>query len=74
MKAYADRLAALGKPVTLVVDPDGGHGPTTPAGQQAFLYLLEESLHRALGGPAPAPPEAAVARLLAAPAQAEARR
>lgn len=42
----------LGKPVSLLVDPDEGHNPRKPIVRQAYTYLLQQMLHKHLGGPA----------------------
>jgi dipeptidyl aminopeptidase/acylaminoacyl peptidase len=47
---YAARLKALGKDVSLLIDPDSGHGLDEPLASKAQLYLLERMLHRHLGG------------------------
>ena len=47
---YAATLQALGKDVTLFIDPEEGHSPRAPLTREAFLYLLEDLLHRHLGG------------------------
>ena len=62
---YVARLQGLGKPVSLLVDPDEGHHARNPVARKAQLHLLLAMLHRYLGGPAPAAPEQAVARYLA---------
>lgn len=62
---YAAQLKRLGKDVALYVDPDAGHALEDPVAREAWLYLTEQMLHRHLGGPAPAPPDAEVARYLA---------
>jgi dipeptidyl aminopeptidase/acylaminoacyl peptidase len=51
---YVGQARRLGKPVTLMIDPDAGHGPGGPASADALLYLMELALHRHLGAPAPA--------------------
>jgi dipeptidyl aminopeptidase/acylaminoacyl peptidase len=53
---YAARLRRLGKPVTLYVEPDGGHSPTDPLPREAYVYLMEAMLHAHLGGAAADPP------------------
>lgn len=53
---YAARLRQLGKPVTLYVEPDGGHSPTDPLPREAYVYLMEAMLHAHLGGAAPEAP------------------
>lgn len=61
---YAARLQALGKPVSLLVDPSEGHNPRDPLARRAQVHLLLEMLHRHLGAP-PAPrPDDALARYL----------
>lgn len=62
---YAAQLKRLGKDVAFYVDPDAGHALEDPVAREAWLYLTEQMLHRHLGGPAPAPPDAEVARYLA---------
>lgn len=62
---YAAQLKRLGKDVALYVDPDAGHALEDPVAREAWLYLTEQMLHRYLGGPAPAAPDAEVARYLA---------
>jgi dipeptidyl aminopeptidase/acylaminoacyl peptidase len=47
---YAAQLKALGKDVSLLIDPDSGHGLDEPLAREAQLYLLERMLHRHLGG------------------------
>jgi dipeptidyl aminopeptidase/acylaminoacyl peptidase len=51
---YAARLQALGKPVSLLVDPDEGHNPKKAIVRQAYVYLLGQLLHQHLGVTAPA--------------------
>jgi dipeptidyl aminopeptidase/acylaminoacyl peptidase len=66
IRTYVDGVRTSHRDVRLVIDPQGGHGPTTPMGQQAYLYLLELALHQHLAGPAPAPPSAELAEFLGA--------
>ena len=47
---YVGEARRLGKPVSLLIDPDGGHGPTTRLGAEASLYMIELAAHRHLGG------------------------
>lgn len=55
---YAGEARRLGKPLSLLIDPDAGHTPESPLGAEAFLYLLELAAHRHLGGGlSPASPE-----------------
>ena len=49
---YVARLQGLGKPVSLLVDPDEGHNPRKPIVRQAYAHLLQQMLHRYAGGPA----------------------
>ena len=59
---YAATLKALDKPVSLYVEPGGGHSPDAPLPREAYFYLMEAMLHAHLGG---AEPEAPGARLRA---------
>ncbi|NKJ21505.1 prolyl oligopeptidase family serine peptidase [Dyella sp. SG609] len=52
--SYAASLKALGKPVSLLVDPDSGHQLEAPMARLATLYLLETALQGPLGGRADA--------------------
>jgi dipeptidyl aminopeptidase/acylaminoacyl peptidase len=63
--SYVARLQALGKPVTLYVDPDEGHNARNPVVREAVAHLLERLLHQYLGAPPPAPPREEVAAYLA---------
>jgi dipeptidyl aminopeptidase/acylaminoacyl peptidase len=54
---YAARLRALGRDVSLFVDPKSGHRIEEPATQEQYLYLMERMLGANLGmrwGPPPA--------------------
>jgi dipeptidyl aminopeptidase/acylaminoacyl peptidase len=53
---YVATLRTLGAPVSLLVEPGGGHSPTDPIPREAYLYAMEAMLHRYLGGAAPEPP------------------
>jgi dipeptidyl aminopeptidase/acylaminoacyl peptidase len=53
---YAATLRTLGKPVSLYVEPGGGHSPSSPLAMDAYAYLMEAMLHAHLGGAAPEPP------------------
>ena len=55
---YAAKLKTLGKPVSLYVEPGGGHSPVDPLPREAYAYLMEAMLHAHLGGVAPEPPGA----------------
>jgi dipeptidyl aminopeptidase/acylaminoacyl peptidase len=61
---YAARLQGLGKPVSLLVDPDEGHNTRKPVVRRAVQHLLLQMLHRHLGGPPVAAPDQEVARYL----------
>ena len=53
---YAARLKQLGKPVSLYVEPGGGHSPAAPLPREAYAYLMLRMLHAHLGGQAPEAP------------------
>lgn len=53
---YVARLKAQGSPVTLLVEPNGGHSPVEPVPREAYLFAMEGMLQRHLGGPQPEPP------------------
>lgn len=53
---YVATLKTLGRPVSLLVEPDGGHSPLDPVPREAYLYAMEAMLHRHLGGGTPEPP------------------
>ena len=55
---YAARLKRLGKPVSLYVEPGGGHSPGARIPREAYAYLVEAMLHAHLGGAAPDAPGA----------------
>lgn len=61
---YVARLQGLGKPVSLLVDPDEGHNPRKQIVRQAYIHLVQQMLHRHLGGPAVAPPSPELAKYL----------
>lgn len=54
--AYAATLKTLRRPVTLLVEPNGGHSPVDPVPREAYLFAMETMLQQYLGGPAPEPP------------------
>ncbi|MDB4907999.1 MAG: peptidase prolyl oligopeptidase active site domain protein [Gemmatimonadetes bacterium] len=55
---YVSEVRRAGKAVSVLIDPEGGHGPTTPLGTEASLYMIELAAHRHLGGGlAPASPD-----------------
>ena len=47
---YATALKQAGKPVSLVIDPDAGHGPNHALAAEALIYLAERAAHQHLGG------------------------
>lgn len=47
---YAAQLRRLDKPVSLFVEPGGGHSPVAPLPREAYAYLVEAMLHAHLGG------------------------
>ena len=52
---YVATLKAQATPVTLLVDPEGGHSPVDPIPREAYLFAMETMLQRHLGGPVPEP-------------------
>jgi dipeptidyl aminopeptidase/acylaminoacyl peptidase len=61
---YAARLLQLGKDVDLYIEKRGGHEPDGAVPREAWLYLLEDSLQRELGGITLAPPGTDLANYL----------
>lgn len=59
---YVARLQRLGKPVSLYLEPGGGHSPLAPVPREAYAYLMVQMLHAHLGG---SPPDAPGAELRA---------
>ena len=53
---YAATLKALRRPVSLLVEPNGGHSPTDLVPREAYLFAMETMLQHHLGGPVPEPP------------------
>ena len=53
---YSATLKSQGRPVTLLVEPGGGHSPVDPVPREAYLFGMETMLQRHLGGPAPEAP------------------
>ncbi len=47
---YVGEARRLGKPLSLLIDPDSGHVPESVLGIEASLYLIELAAHRHLGG------------------------
>lgn len=62
---YAARLRALGRDVSLFVDPKSGHRIDDPATQEQYLYLMEHMLGANLGRPWGPPPAGDAGRSLA---------
>jgi len=62
---YVARLQALGRPVSLLVDPDEGHNPRNPLARRAQMQLLLQMVQRYLGGPPAPKSDAALATYLA---------
>ena len=62
---YAARLRALGRDVSLFVDPKSGHRIEEPATQEQYLYLMERMLGANLGRPWGSPPAGEAGRSLA---------
>jgi dipeptidyl aminopeptidase/acylaminoacyl peptidase len=55
---YVSRLKQLAKPVSLYVEPNGGHSPVAPVPREAYAYLMVRMLQAHLGGAAPDAPGA----------------
>ena len=53
---YVATLKAAKQPVSLLVEPNGGHSPVDPIPREAYLFGIETMLQAHLGGPAPEPP------------------
>ena len=53
---YSATLKSLGRPVTLLVEPGGGHSPVDPIPREAYLFAMETMLQPHLGGPTPEVP------------------
>ncbi len=53
---YSATLKAMGRPLTLLVEPGGGHSPVELVPREAYLFGMETMLQRHLGGPQPEPP------------------
>ena len=47
---YVGAARQLGKPLSLLIDPDGKHGPESMLGTEASLYMIELAAHRHFGG------------------------
>lgn len=63
---YVARLQRLRKPVSLYVEPGGGHSPVAPMPREAYAYLMVQMLHAHLGGAAPDAPGAGLRAYLRA--------
>lgn len=63
---YVARLRRLRKPVSLYVEPGGGHAPVAPVPREAYAYLMVQMLHAHLGGSAPDAPGAGLRAYLKA--------
>ena len=63
---YVARLKRAGKPVSLYVEPGGGHSPAAPVPREAYAFLMVQMLHAHLGGAAPDAPGAEVQAYLRA--------
>ncbi|MEG3050311.1 MAG: alpha/beta fold hydrolase, partial [Thermomonas sp.] len=50
---YSATLKSLGRAVTLLVEPGGGHSPVDPVPREAYLFGMETMLQKHLGGPVP---------------------
>jgi dipeptidyl aminopeptidase/acylaminoacyl peptidase len=57
---YAAELKSLGKDFSLFIDDQGRHHLEDPRTREAYFYLMEEFLHRRLGGAAAQPPSKAL--------------
>lgn len=53
---YTATLKATKRPVSLLVEPGGGHSPVDPVPREAYLYGMEAMLQKHLGGEVPEPP------------------
>lgn len=53
---YVATLKTLRRPVTLLVEPGGGHSPVELVPREAYLFGMETMLQAHLGGPVPEPP------------------
>lgn len=53
---YVATLKAKGRPVSLLVEPDGGHSPLSPVAREGYLFAMETMLQQHLGGPEVVPP------------------
>lgn len=53
---YAATLKATGRPLSLLVEPGGGHSPSDPVPREAYLFGMETLLQAHLGGAKPDAP------------------
>ncbi len=60
---YAGEAARLGKPLSLLIDPQAGHAPGDVASSETYLWLLDALCHRQFGTPVE-PPSATLRKRL----------
>ncbi len=60
---YAGEAKRHDKALSLLIDPDAGHGPNSERGMEAIVYLIEAAAHRHFAG-ALTPPSAQLAAFL----------
>lgn len=53
---YSATLKAMGRPLSLLVEPGGAHSPTDLVPREAYLFGMETMLQKHLGGPPTEPP------------------
>ena len=53
---YGATLKSLGRPLTLLVEPGGGHSPVDLVPREAYLFAMETMRQQHLGGPVPEAP------------------
>lgn len=53
---YAATLKSTGRPLSLLIEPGGGHAPTDPVPREAYLFGMETMLQAHLGGAKPEAP------------------
>jgi dipeptidyl aminopeptidase/acylaminoacyl peptidase len=61
---YGATLKSLRRPLSLLVEPGGGHSPVDPIPREAYLFGMETMLQHHLGGPPPEPPGQRLRRYL----------
>ena len=47
---YVGEARRQGKPLSLLIDPEAGHGPESALGTEGSLYMIELAAHRHFGG------------------------